>query len=539
VKKAAPTLAVLGASALFGTTGTSQALGPAGATPLGLGAVRLAVGGGALALLAILGRPAGGRRWRPHLGALLAGGVAVAAYQLCWFAGLRRTGVALGTLVGIGSGPVFAGLIQLARRRGGLALSWIAGTALTLAGVALLGDRGEGGGGADRVGLAIMAGAGLSYAVYAQAAKEAMAGGLDEVAAMAGVFGAGALLLAPLLLVEPLGWLASPLARLPRRRPAGAAPRPPHRRPRLLALRLRPAPAPGPHRRHPHPGRAPHRGGAGGDAPGGAPGPAGLAGRGGRGGRPHPGGAKYRRARRVALAMTRTAAALALALVPFLARAHEWRHLDGDGNKVRQARAVGDFDAVRMEGSLDVEVKVGVPASATVTIDANLQPEVDVRVEGTTLVVSLRRGVSYRGVGKVEIGAPRLGALSLHGSGDARIEGASGGDLRLAIVGSGDLRWKGGAARTLEAEIEGSGDIDLSGTAEELRASVDGSGDVHARGLTARDARIRVNGSGDVDVTLGGGVLDAEVSGSGDVRWSGEARVERAAVSGSGEISRR
>ena len=209
MRRAAPTLAVLGASALFGTTGTSQALGPSGTTPLGIGAVRLAVGGAALALLALLQRPAGGRRWRAHLPALLAGGAAVAAYQLLWFAGLRRTGVALGTLVGIGSGPVFAGLIQLARRRGGLSLAWALGTALTVAGAALLGDRGQGAGAADRLGLVIMAGAGLSYAAYAQAAKEAMAGGLDEIGAMAGVFGAGALLLAPLLAIEPLGWLAT------------------------------------------------------------------------------------------------------------------------------------------------------------------------------------------------------------------------------------------------------------------------------------------------------------------------------------------
>ncbi len=200
---------MLGASALFGTTGTSQALGPSGTTPLGVGAVRLAVGGLALAILALAGRPAGGRRWRPHLGALLLGGLAVAAYQLCWFAGLRRTGVALGTLVGIGSGPVFAGMIQLARRRGLPSLAWALGTGLTIAGAALLGGHGEGDAAVDRLGVAFMLGAGLSYAAYAQAAKEAMTSGLDETGAMAGIFGAGAVLLAPLLAVEPLAWLGT------------------------------------------------------------------------------------------------------------------------------------------------------------------------------------------------------------------------------------------------------------------------------------------------------------------------------------------
>jgi hypothetical protein len=237
--------------------------------------------------------------------------------------------------------------------------------------------------------------------------------------------------------------------------------------------------------------------------------------------------------------MVRIAAALALSLLAPPALANGWGSLEGDGHKVTQPRTAGAFDAVRLEGSLDVEVKVGVPVAVAVTIDSNLQPEVEVRVEGRTLVVSARHAISYRGVGKVELGVPTLTALAIDGSGDVRIDGASGGDLRLSIEGSGDLRWSGGAARKLEAEISGSGDMDLAGTAEVLRVSVEGSGDVRARGLVAKDARIRVEGSGDVEVTLAGGSLDAEVSGSGDVRWSGDAKVERVAVSGSGEISRR
>jgi len=206
---AAPALAVLGAAALFGTTGTAQALGPAGTTPLGIGAVRLAIGGAVLCALAAARPLPGGRAWGRHAPALLLAGVGVAAYQLCWFAGMRRTGVALGTIVGIGSGPVFAGLIHLFTGGKGPSRSWLVGTGLTLAGSALLAWRGGGGGSAHAGGLALMLGAGLSYAVYTHAAKRAIERGLDAAGAMAGAFGAGAALLAPLLLVEPLGWLAT------------------------------------------------------------------------------------------------------------------------------------------------------------------------------------------------------------------------------------------------------------------------------------------------------------------------------------------
>lgn len=206
--RAAPVLAVLAAAALFGTTGTAQALGPPSTTPLGVGAVRLAVGALVLVAIAVARRPSGVRRWARPGRALLVGGAAVAAYHLAWFAGLRRTGVALGTVVGIGSGPVFAGLLHWTRGR--LPRSWIAGTSLTVAGTALLAARGSRGASVDLVGLGFMLAAGLSYAVYAEAAKRAIEAGLDVAGTMAGVFVVGALLLAPLLAAEPLGWLGAP-----------------------------------------------------------------------------------------------------------------------------------------------------------------------------------------------------------------------------------------------------------------------------------------------------------------------------------------
>lgn len=206
----ASTATVLCASMLFGTTGTAQALGPAAATPLGIGAIRLLLGGLALAVVARLSRPAPGRDWRRHGTALLLGGVAVAVYQLGWFAGLRRTGVALGTVVGIGSGPILAGILHLARGRRGLTRWWALGTAATVVGSALLAVRGAGRSSVDPAGLLLTLGAVLGYVVSVEAAQHAMQRGLDPAGAMAGIFGAGAVLIAPVLLFQPLGWLASP-----------------------------------------------------------------------------------------------------------------------------------------------------------------------------------------------------------------------------------------------------------------------------------------------------------------------------------------
>ncbi|MCY7364686.1 MAG: EamA family transporter [Frankiaceae bacterium] len=205
-----PVGAVLLAAALFGTTGTAQALGPSATTPLGVGAVRLLVGG--LALLALL--PLVGGRWSEVLAlwrtptGLLAG-VCTGLYQVCFFAGVERAGVAVGTLVAIGSGPVLTGLLAvwLLRERPGR--TWLAATGLCVAGLALLVLGGGASGGADLLGVLLALGAGLAYAAYTVLAKRQLDDGHGPAVVMAAAFGLGGLLSVPVLLAQPLGWLAT------------------------------------------------------------------------------------------------------------------------------------------------------------------------------------------------------------------------------------------------------------------------------------------------------------------------------------------
>jgi DME family drug/metabolite transporter len=193
-----PRVLVLLSALCFGTTGTAQALGPDGTEPVVVGAARVAVGGALLAALAWRG----GGDW-PRLPVLL-GALGVAGYQLTFFAAVDQTGVAVGTVVALGSGPVFAGL--LARER--VTARWAAATGLAVLGVAVLvaaGTAAE----IDPGGVALALGAGLSYATYTVGAKRLLAAHRPE-AVMARLFGIGALLLAPVLVVKGLGDVGSP-----------------------------------------------------------------------------------------------------------------------------------------------------------------------------------------------------------------------------------------------------------------------------------------------------------------------------------------
>jgi drug/metabolite transporter, DME family len=195
---------VLIAAALFGTTGTAQALGPE-LEPLAVGTARIAIGAALLVLIALVsGRfQLGGADRR----LILLSGACVAAYQATFFAAVDDTGVAVGTVVAIGSAPVFTGL--LARTFAGEQLTgrWAGATALGCAGVCTL-VLGSGSGGEvslPGVVLALFAGAG--YAGYAVAGKTLMDQGSTPEALMASVFTVGAVCLVPLLAFIPTGEL--------------------------------------------------------------------------------------------------------------------------------------------------------------------------------------------------------------------------------------------------------------------------------------------------------------------------------------------
>ena len=196
---------VLAAALLWGTTGTAQAFAPEGAQPAVIGAVRLAVGGLALlALASARGVLRDLRAW-PLMPTML-GALCMAAYQVFFFEAVTKTGVAVGTIVAIGSAPLFAGALGFLVRREKPEPRWMIATLLAVAGCMLLTvPKAEVSVNPFGVGLAL--GAGIAYATCTVAAK-----GLLEKrppdAVMAVLFCLAAVLLSPLLVLGDLTWLA-------------------------------------------------------------------------------------------------------------------------------------------------------------------------------------------------------------------------------------------------------------------------------------------------------------------------------------------
>ncbi|MCR2812829.1 DMT family transporter [Microbacterium sp. zg.Y1090] len=224
-----PVLAVLAAAVLFGTTGTAQALGPADSTPWAVGAVRLTLGGAALAALAFTLGARQRRRAAAASGAapaprpvldrravllMATTGTCLALYQPLFFLGAERNGVAVGTVIALGSAPVIAGLVEWALTRRVPSRTWLTATTLATAGVVLLGVGGTtaagGGGGSDPLGLLASLAAGTAFAVQANVQRRLMDAGWDPFT-IGGAMGlGGAAWGVVMLFFADLAWLASP-----------------------------------------------------------------------------------------------------------------------------------------------------------------------------------------------------------------------------------------------------------------------------------------------------------------------------------------
>lgn len=201
---------ILAAAVLWGTTGTVSTFAPAGASAAAVGSAGLALGGLLLFLSArtarsLPGKCPSGERWLLFLGA-----AAVAGYPVTFYPAVARCGVAVATVIALGSAPVFTGLLAWLTRQARPTARWACATAAAVIGCAalVLAPTLTGGTTPSNVsGMGLAALAGLSYAAYSLIGGKLISRGHPSNAVMGAIFGGGAVLVLPVLLNSDSHWL--------------------------------------------------------------------------------------------------------------------------------------------------------------------------------------------------------------------------------------------------------------------------------------------------------------------------------------------
>lgn len=197
-------VSIVAAAVLGGTAGIAVGVLDAGVGAPVVGAVRLAVAGVVLTAAALAtgaGADLVSLLRGPSRTPVLVAGAAVAACQVAYFAAISSTGVAVGTVVAIGTTPVACGLLARWWGREPLPRAWPVATACAICGCALmLVPRGTVA--VEPAGVALAALAGGSYGLYTVAVHRVVVSQTSRLTVAAVTVGAGGVLLSPILVVD-------------------------------------------------------------------------------------------------------------------------------------------------------------------------------------------------------------------------------------------------------------------------------------------------------------------------------------------------
>jgi len=160
-----------------------------------------------------------------------------------------------------------------------------------------------------------------------------------------------------------------------------------------------------------------------------------------------------------------------------------WGSVKGNGELSSEKRSVKGVPALRVSGSMQVEVNVGKEASVEVIADSNLLPFVHtdlVTKEDGEVQQKIWLDTSYSSKNPVRViyNVPSLKDLDANGSGNIIVKGFNGGQFNL--------------------RSNGSQSIVLAGQLAQLDINANGSGKVNAGQLSSNNAKARLQGSGNL-----------------------------------------
>jgi len=214
---------------------------------------------------------------------------------------------------------------------------------------------------------------------------------------------------------------------------------------------------------------------------------------------------------------------------------------------------VSGFNALKVEGPVDIVIVQGQTESLKLTVPAEVKDRIVAKVDGHTLHIRNKHDNWSQGekswYGDKSVWQKKhyrikawltmniLKGISVSGSGTAKFaDGIKAEHFDLRLRGSGSMDGKIDT-KSLVTTISGSGNIKLSGNANTSRLKVSGSGVFAAPELITSSSNVHVSGSGDAKINATESIT-AGISGSGNVNYTGTAKNILTTKSGSGSISR-
>jgi Putative auto-transporter adhesin, head GIN domain len=168
---------------------------------------------------------------------------------------------------------------------------------------------------------------------------------------------------------------------------------------------------------------------------------------------------------------------------------------------------VTNFNAIRLDAPVRVEVRTGAGVTARGEGDAALFDRLDMQVSGGLLTIKLRpeggaAPHTRSGQLKLSLSTDAIRRASVNGGGALVIDKIKGAQVQLGLSGNGSLTVGELQADQLKIMMAGAGTVTLAGKAGMVDARLLGPGTVQAEALIGRDVAIANDGSGAIRISV-------------------------------------
>jgi hypothetical protein len=129
---------------------------------------------------------------------------------------------------------------------------------------------------------------------------------------------------------------------------------------------------------------------------------------------------------------------IAVLAVPASAGWFDKGRIEGSDRLETRDFDLDDFEAIELNGSLDIEITVGEKQSVAVSLDDNLFDNLEIDVDRGTLVVDWEESCEIHRKSRIVITMPKLEGIELNGAGDINYWGDPEHE-KTRVSGLGDI----------------------------------------------------------------------------------------------------
>jgi hypothetical protein len=210
----------------------------------------------------------------------------------------------------------------------------------------------------------------------------------------------------------------------------------------------------------------------------------------------------------------------------------------GSGQSVTAAKDLSGFSKIDASSAFQVDVSQADGYGVVISVDEKVVPYLDVTVQGDTLRIALKPGLTVTGatgpmVAKVTM--PKLTGLNLSGATRTNVGGFKSGDpMDVQVSGASQLNGSLEAG-DVRFELSGASRVTLAGKGRKMALEASGASQGSLEQFAVTDAAVGLSGASRATVNVSG-KLDVNVSGASTLHYTGSPTMGSVESSGASTV---